>query len=70
MDPAQQGRGYATEAVRAVMAACFTAVGLPGQRGCFAANEASWRMMERLECGVRSTAVARPCTAAASGWMA
>lgn len=49
MDPAHQGRGYATEAVRAVIAACFTELGLRRvSAGCFAANEASWRMMERL----------------------
>jgi len=49
MDPAQQGQGYATEAVRAVIAACFTELGLRRVvAGCFAANEASWRMMERL----------------------
>lgn len=49
MDPAHHGRGYATEAVRAVIAACFEQLGLRRvSAGCFAANEPSWRMMERL----------------------
>ncbi|MGN8026363.1 GNAT family N-acetyltransferase [Microbacterium sp. 22242] len=49
MDPAHHGRGYATEAVRAVIAICFEQLGLRRvSAGCFAANEPSWRMMERL----------------------
>jgi len=69
MDPAQQGRGYATEAVRAVMAACFTELGLRRvSAGCFAANEASWRMMERL--GMRREEHSRRTALHRSGeWM-
>jgi RimJ/RimL family protein N-acetyltransferase len=49
LDPAHQGRGYATEALRAVIGACFTQLGLRRvHAGCFAANEPSWRVMERL----------------------
>lgn len=49
LDPAHQGRGYATEAVRGVFAVCFEQLGLRRvHAGCFAANEPSWRMMERL----------------------
>ncbi|WP_295010621.1 GNAT family N-acetyltransferase [uncultured Microbacterium sp.] len=49
LDPAFQGRGYATEALRAVIAACFGPIGLRRvHAGCFADNEPSWRMMERL----------------------
>lgn len=47
--PAYGGRGYATEAVRAVVDLAFGPVGLRRvQAGCFAANEASWRLMERI----------------------
>ena len=69
MDPAQQGRGYATEAVRAVMAACFTVLGLRRvSAGCFAANEASWRRMERL--GMRREEHSRRTALHRSGeWM-
>ena len=49
IDPAYGGRGYATEAVRAVMAACFEQMGLRRlHAGCFADNEPSWRLMERV----------------------
>ncbi|KHK95872.1 hypothetical protein LK09_17800 [Microbacterium mangrovi] len=48
-DPAYGGRGYATEAVRAVIALCFGPLGLRRvHAGCFASNEASWRLMERV----------------------
>jgi len=69
MDPAQQGRGYATEAVRAVMAACFAELGLRRvSAGCFAANEPSWRMMERL--GMRREEHSRRTALHRSGeWM-
>ncbi|GAB6859875.1 GNAT family N-acetyltransferase [Microbacterium xylanilyticum] len=69
MDPAHQGRGYATEAVRAVIAACFTELGLRRvSAGCFAANEASWRMMERL--GMRREEHSRETALHRSGeWM-
>ncbi|WES65864.1 GNAT family N-acetyltransferase [Microbacter sp. GSS18] len=49
LDPAHHGRGYGTEAVRAVIEVCFGPLGLRRvHAGCFAANEPSWRMMERL----------------------
>lgn len=69
MDPAYQGRGLATEAVRAVMAACFTELGLRRvSAGCFAANEPSWRMMERL--GMRREEHSRGTALHRSGeWM-
>jgi RimJ/RimL family protein N-acetyltransferase len=48
-DPAAQGQGYATEAVRAAIAVCFGQLGLRRVvANCFAGNEASWRLMERL----------------------
>lgn len=49
LDPAFAGQGYATEAVRAVIDACFTQLGLRRvHAGCFADNEPSWRLMERV----------------------
>jgi RimJ/RimL family protein N-acetyltransferase len=43
------GRGLATEAVRAVLRICFEDLGLRRVTAdCFAANEASWRLMERI----------------------
>lgn len=48
-DPLQGGRGYATEAIRAVVGLCFDTLELRRvQAGCFADNAASWRLMERL----------------------
>ncbi len=48
LDPAYHGHGYATEAVRATIGLCFTDLGLRRvHAGCFAANEPSWRVMER-----------------------
>ncbi len=49
LDPAATGRGYATEAVRALIAECFTTLGVRRvTANCFLANEASWRLMERV----------------------
>ena len=49
LDPAYGGRGYATEAVRAVIGLCFGPLGLRRvHAGCFADNEPSWRLMERI----------------------
>lgn len=48
-DPQYSGRGYATEAVRAVIGLCFNQLGLRRLTAeCFAANEPSWKLMERL----------------------
>lgn len=49
LDPAHGGRGFATEAVRAVIGLCFGPLGLRRvYASCFADNEPSWRLMERL----------------------
>jgi RimJ/RimL family protein N-acetyltransferase len=49
LHPDVEGRGYATEAVREVLRICFDDLGLRRVTAeCFAANEASWRLMERL----------------------
>jgi len=49
LDPAHEGHGYATEAVREMLRLCFTELGLRRvEAGCFAANEPSWRLMERV----------------------
>jgi RimJ/RimL family protein N-acetyltransferase len=47
--PEHGGRGYATEAVRAAMSICFDGLGLRRViANCFADNESSWRLMERV----------------------
>ncbi len=47
--PEHTGVGYATEAVRELIRICFTGLGLRRvTAGCFAGNEASWRLMERV----------------------
>jgi RimJ/RimL family protein N-acetyltransferase len=49
LDPAYAGRGYATEAVQGLLRLCFAELGLRRViAGCFAANVASWRLMERV----------------------
>lgn len=49
LDPAHQGHGYATEAVREVLRVCFEDLGLRRvTASCFADNVSSWRLMERL----------------------
>jgi RimJ/RimL family protein N-acetyltransferase len=49
LDPAYGGRGYATEAVRALLRVCFEDLGLRRVVAlCFYDNEASWRLMERV----------------------
>lgn len=48
-DPAHHGRGLATEAVGELLRICFDELGLRRvTAACFTANEASWRLMERL----------------------
>lgn len=47
--PEETGRGYATEAVEAVLMTCFEQLGLRRvTANCFAANTASRRLMERV----------------------
>ena len=47
--PDHGGQGYATEAVRAAMSICFDRLGLRRViANCFADNDSSWRLMERL----------------------
>ena len=49
LHPDHGGRGFATEAVREVLRICFDDLGLRRVSAeCFAANEASWRLMERV----------------------
>ena len=47
--PEHGGRGYAKEAIRELFRICFEDLGLRRVvAGCFAGNEPSWRLMERL----------------------
>jgi RimJ/RimL family protein N-acetyltransferase len=49
LHPSAQGQGLATEAVAALMELCFEQLGLRRVvANCFADNEGSWRLMERL----------------------
>jgi len=49
LDPAHAGQGYATEAVQEELRICFEELGVRRVIAqCFADNEASWRLMERL----------------------
>ena len=49
VDPAEEGHGYATEAVRELIRLAFEDLGLRRLvANAFAANEASWRLMERV----------------------
>lgn len=49
LHPDETGHGYATEAVAALIAVCFEHLGVRRVTAdCFAANEASWRLMERV----------------------
>jgi len=48
-DPSYAGRGYATEAVREELRICFEDIGVRRVIAqCFADNEPSWRLMERV----------------------
>jgi RimJ/RimL family protein N-acetyltransferase len=49
LDPVHAGRGLATEAVRELIRLCFEDLRLRRvTANCFAENEASWRLMERV----------------------
>ena len=49
LHPDHAGHGYATEAVRELLRLCFTDLGLRRvTANCFADNDASWRLMERV----------------------
>lgn len=49
LDPQHQGRGYAAEAVTALIRLCFEDLRLRRvTANCFADNEESWRLMERV----------------------
>jgi RimJ/RimL family protein N-acetyltransferase len=49
LDPAYAGQGLATEACEALVRLCFETLGLRRvTANCFADNERSWRLMERL----------------------
>ncbi|WP_226533705.1 GNAT family N-acetyltransferase [Microbacterium paraoxydans] len=69
LDPAYTGHGYATEAIRAVIDVCFGPLGLRRvHAGCFAENEPSWRVMERL--GMRREEFSRKTALHRSGeWL-
>lgn len=57
LDPAVQGKGYATEAVDELLRICFEDLGLRRVvANCFADNVPSWRLMERV--GMRREAYA------------
>lgn len=69
LNPAYARRGYATEAVRALMQAAFDQLGAHRViAACFAANEPSWRLMERL--GMQREEYSRASSLHRSGeWM-
>lgn len=49
LSPEHEGQGYATEAVAELIRVCFAELGLRRVRAdCFADNEASWQLMERV----------------------
>ena len=63
------GRGLATEAVREVLRLCFEDLGVRRvTAACFAANEPSWRLMERV--GMRrETHTVRESLHRSGGWL-
>ena len=69
LHPAHHGHGYATEALTEVLRLCFEVLGLRRvTAGCFAANEPSWRLMERL--GMRrETHTVRESLHRTEGWL-
>jgi len=68
-DPQFAGQGFASEAVSAAMKLCFEELGLRRiVAGCFAANEPSVRLMERV--GLRREAFEKANSLHRSGqWM-
>ncbi|KGN30515.1 hypothetical protein N802_06780 [Knoellia sinensis KCTC 19936] len=49
LHPACEGNGYATEAVRELIRICFSELGIRRiVAECFAGNDRSWRLMERV----------------------
>jgi RimJ/RimL family protein N-acetyltransferase len=69
LDPRHTGRGYATEAVRELLRICFEDLGLRRvTANCFAGNEESWRLMERV--GMRREAhTVRESLHRSEGWL-
>jgi len=69
LDPRHQGQGYATEALTEVVRICFEVLAVRRvTAACFAANEASWRLMERL--GMRrETHTVRESLHRTEGWL-
>lgn len=69
LDPAHTRQGYATEAIRAVIDLCVGPLGLRRvHAGCFADNEPSWRLMERI--GMRREEFSRKTALHRSGeWL-
>ena len=69
LHPDHAGNGYATEAVRGLIRLCFQDLGLRRvTANCFADNDASWRMMERLGMRREIYTVRSPCTGPGS-WL-
>lgn len=67
--PEDTGHGYATEAVEAALRVCFEDLGLRRvTASCFAANTASYRLMERGGYAARS-AHGEECAAPLGEWM-
>jgi RimJ/RimL family protein N-acetyltransferase len=49
LDPGHAGHGFGTEAVRELLRLCFDDLGVRRVTAtCFAVNDASWRLMERV----------------------
>ena len=70
-DPAHTGRGYATEAARGLLRLSFEELDLRRVVAtCFADNEQSWRLMERIGMRREHTAANSSCTAPGAGWTA
>ncbi|HLL64925.1 MAG TPA: GNAT family protein [Micromonosporaceae bacterium] len=69
LHPEYAGQGYATEAVRELLRLCFENLGLRRVTAtCFAANAASWRLMERVGMRRESYTV-RDCLHRSGEWL-